>query len=286
MKRCSASDLVEGCSGVFCPSLPKHCCLHGIICSWWLEVVCAPLALQKRCQALEDLVVSPVVFPLSEAGLTSCQDVFKSCRSSAEVGSLPHHWWKFFGDGGMLCVTLMIKQILFSSIFHNSLYWSFSSPCFRKRDCLCPSHNLFMSTHLLDHQSDVAAFRQVGKLAFRPKPHLPCWTCPTMSLCFRADVACWIALDGVYFHPVTRGSAIILMVLCPWVFTVLTLEHLYSLWEEVPGPLCCRGWCYLDIVGHLPILKWWFESCLAWFSFGPTWCSPAVFQVATWCMLQ
>src|SRR4029434_8662608 len=50
-------------------------------------------------------------------------------------------------------------------------------------------------------RSDVVALLNVGLLAARPKPPLPCWIFPTMSWCLRADVACCTALDDVHFRP-------------------------------------------------------------------------------------
>lgn len=56
-------------------------------------------------------------------------------------------------------------------------------------------------------RSVVVTLCQVGSLASSPKPPLPCWTCPMMSLCLGADVAWCTASDGVHFRPVDRGSA-------------------------------------------------------------------------------
>lgn len=39
---------------------------------------------QSWCQGLEDLIVSPGLSPLREAGPAACHDVFESCWSWAE----------------------------------------------------------------------------------------------------------------------------------------------------------------------------------------------------------
>ena len=161
----------------------------------------------------------------------------------AQVGSSPYHWWRFFGDGSTSYVALRMKLILLASISQRSLQPSFlfsrpshliHCPCLTSETAfavLSASSWRRTSSTTIFLLSDVVALRQVGLLVVRPKPPLPIWTCPTMSLCLRAAVACRTASDGVHFRPVDRGGAVDLMV---WslesvsVIWSLTLEHLYS----------------------------------------------------------
>lgn len=163
---------------------------------------------------------------MCETGLAACHDVFESSWSWAEgtgwILTVPLFaiiWlWKHTSY-----VALMIKLILVAAIYsclqlifllstHSQrIHW----PCLARGTAFAlltaSSCQRTSSTSVL--QSDVVAFHQVCSFAFRPKP-LTCWICPTMSLSFRADVACCTASDGVHFRPVTRGGAAALMVLC------------------------------------------------------------------------
>ncbi len=136
-----------------------------------------------------------------------------------------------------------MKLMLLASISQSSLQLSFllsrpshliHCPCLTRETAfalLSASSWRRTSSTTIFLLSDVEALRQVGLLAVRPKPPLPNWTCPTMSLCLRADVACCTASDGVHFRPVNRSGTALLMVWSLESFKViwsLTLEHLYS----------------------------------------------------------
>ncbi len=137
----------------------------------------------------------------------------------------------------------MMKLMLLVSISQSSLQLSFrlSRPS-RLIHCPCLGREIALallsvsscrrtSSTTIFLFSDVEALCQVGLLAVRPKPPLPNWTWPTMSLFLRADVACCTVSDGVHFHPVNRGGTALLMVWSLESFKViwsLTLEHLYS----------------------------------------------------------
>ena len=113
----------------------------------------------------------------------------------------------------------MRKLILLASISHMSfqLMVRFSTlshlihwPCF-----ICDT----ALAHLLDsscrrtsattifRRSREAAWLQQGRFSPSPKPPLPCWTWPTMSLWWRADFACCTAFLAVHFLPVARVGA-------------------------------------------------------------------------------
>lgn len=133
----------------------------------------------------------------------------------------------------------MIKLMVLASISHNSLQliFLFSTlsqrihwPCFARETALpllavSSCRRTFSTTSF--RCSDVEALCQVGSLAARPKPPLPCSTCPTTSLCPRADVACCTASHGVHFCPVRRGGTALLMVWSLESFSVITsLTHI------------------------------------------------------------
>ena len=153
---------------------------------------------------------------VSLAGLAACHDVFQGSWSWAEatgwILTTPVMevlwWWKhimccFDDEANLACCHFPQLFAADLSLLHT--FPLHPLPLFGKRHRLGTSCSLLLSAHLPNHQCPpLWCCGQVGLLAIRQKPPLPCWTHPTMSLCLRADVAYCTVSDGVHFQPVVR----------------------------------------------------------------------------------
>ncbi len=170
-----------------------------------------------------------------------------------------------------------MKLMLLASISQSSLQLSFllsrpshliHCPCLTRETAfalLSASSWRRTSSTTIFLLSDVEALRQVGLLAVRPKSPLPNWTCPTMSLCLRADVACCTASDGVHFRPVNRSGTALLMIWSLESFKViwsLTLEHLYSSVRQFKDPFAVEADVSQTAWDTEPFLQVWSHGSL------------------------
>ncbi len=129
----------------------------------------------------------------------------RMCFSDAGLGQRGHmrsslyHWLRFAGEGRTLYTALMVKRVLNASISQGSCQGIFlfstpshviHCPCFA---CATACAHLPASSSRRTSWTfslrlwDGVALLQAGVLAPRPRPPLPSWTQPMMSLCLSAS---------------------------------------------------------------------------------------------------
>lgn len=137
-------------------------------------------------------------------------------RQWRQAGSSPNQRCRLVEEGRTSYVAPMVKPCLAwdTALAHMST----------------SSRRRTSSTTRCQHKAGVA-FCHVGGVVPKPKPTLPCWTWPTMSLCFREDFACDTATPGLHLLPVAKVGAAPLIKGSRdsvRVISSLALEHLYS----------------------------------------------------------